>query len=152
MTAKRCSACGGYVYRGSRHRTCPPKFKRQRIFACDLCGKMARGRRHRLCGGPAPKGYNRCEYCGGVTRGNRFHKPCQPDAFEYAVFADLPDLVQRRCTMCREWFPFASVIPTTETVALEAWAPKGLSHGTGRPVYDGRCRACRSQLRREAAA
>jgi hypothetical protein len=140
-----CYVCKQYVYGRPRHRECEPAYRRIRIFSCEVCGKMARGRRHRRCDGFIPKGYRACEYCFGPTRAGRFHNACQPDKGEYAMFADLPEIIQRRCSACREWFPFASM--TGEQVN-DAFSPHGRAK-SGRPTYVGQCRACLSEMRRE---
>jgi hypothetical protein len=145
--ARTCYVCKQYVYGRPRHAACEPRYRRIKIFPCEVCGRMARGRRHRQCEGFVPVGYTRCGYCFGVTRGAKYHNQCQPDHYEYAVFADMAEVVQRRCVVCREWFPFASIGPSDDDVN-EAFAPRGKSTA-GRPLYQGKCRACLSQERQE---
>lgn len=143
-----CYVCGKYVYGKSRHLTCDPRYRRTRLFSCEKCGRMARGVRHQRCEGFTPAGYNPCAYCFGPTRGT-YHKDCTPDTYEYAVFRDTPGVVQRRCVTCREWFPFASV--DGQTIDHLEFAPRGHSK-SGRQLYQGNCRACLAQMRRDREA
>lgn len=144
MKSRPCYVCGEYVYGRPRHRGCEPAYRRIRIFACSVCGKAARGQRHRRCEGFVPAGYRRCEYCFGIGRA-QYHNGCQPDHAEYAVFADMPLVVQRRCSGCLEWFPFASV---EGEIVNDFFSPRGTAH-SGRPTFGNRCRACLSQTRRD---
>lgn len=124
-------------------------YRRIRIYSCEVCGRAARGRRHRRCDDFRPVGYRSCAYCfDDLHSRGTYHNACQPDRSEYAVFPDLPLIVQRRCTGCREWFPFASV---AGEVVNEDFPPRGVAR-SGRPVFGGRCRACLAQVRRDRGA
>ena len=138
-----CYVCGGYIYGRARHADCPPKYRRQRIFSCERCGEMAAGRRHKKCG-TVPAGWQKCGYCGDPTRGE-FHNACVPDTYRYAVFADMAEVVQRQCTGCSEWYPFAAIGDAVVNTS-EWWSPRGKA-ASGRPVY-GKCRACIANTRR----
>ena len=145
MTVRRCYVCQGYLFTGVRHRSCEPRYRRVRLQPCSACGGPARGERHRRCG-TYPVGYRGCGYCGEVTRG-QYHKRCSPLRAEFNVFPDLPEVVQRRCIRCLEWFPFAG--PGVD--AAVEWSPHGQT-GTKRLVFDANCRACLAAMRRERAA
>jgi len=141
-----CYVCGGYSARQIRHRDCEPRFRRHRFGTCDRCGGLSRGSRHRSCE-VAPKDYRPCGYCGAATRGE-WHNRCTPIAMgELAMFPDSPGVVQRRCSTCRDWFPFAAVDSEEAAGTLDSWTPHGRSHGQ-RPVYSAMCRACMAQARR----
>jgi hypothetical protein len=146
--SRACYVCGGYLYRGARHVTCEPLYRRARFNACSVCGGLARGLRHKRCA-ILPGDYSPCEYCGAATRG-RYHKRCTPLGDEmFAMFPDMPEVVQRRCATCREWFPFAAVDGAVAETAT-AWSAHGLTASSRRPVFVARCRACMAQSRRDA--
>lgn len=86
--------------------------------------------------------FHPCAYCGELTRGV-YHKTCEPVHSEFGVFPDLPDVVQRRCSGCDEWFPFAG----PDVDPAENFSPHGRSK-SGRALYESRCRACFAEARR----
>jgi hypothetical protein len=144
LAGRSCYVCRAYSYNGKRHPTCQPKYHRARLSECDRCGKLAVGKRHRACG-DNPK--RPCVYCGEPTKGQRFHNRCTPVALgALAVFADDPYVVQRQCSDCGDWFPFAS-IEGQPAEPLLFWNRHGKAPG-GRPLFDGMCKACKAERRK----
>lgn len=151
-----CYTCGGYVYGTTRHRTCEPRYRRHRFGPCIVCGRISRGLRHVSCVVGLPEFAN-CLYCGEPVRTGRlqrnrhrhgYHRECVPTAVDaLAMFADMPGIVQRRCSKCGEWMPFAAIDGETAGT-FDAWQPKGKSHGKS-PYISPVCRACVAQGRRE---
>lgn len=144
-----CVVCGEYVYRLKRHKTCAPAYRRAQLKPCAKCQRPMIGKRltHAVCRN-APAEFQPCGYCGDASRG-AFHNSCYPVGMgELAIFPDDPDTVQRRCSRCRDWFPFASVDGAEDANTSFAWSPHGRSK-SGRRLYDPVCRGCISAARRE---
>lgn len=140
-----CAACGRYAYHGRRHLTCPPAWRSHRFQTCDRCGLPGRGSRHRKCG-DMPH-FRLCGYCSEPTRG-RFHNRCAPIGLGYfATFPDMPAIVQRRCTDCLEWYPFASIDGAALAGTTEAWSPHGVAQSGRTDYFQARCRACLATTR-----
>jgi hypothetical protein len=140
-----CYVCGNYSYKSVRHDTCEPRYRRSRFHECARCGKPSRGLMHKRCRHPNAGGG--CGYCGEPTSGS-YCNTCQPIGLNaLAVFADMPGVVQRRCTKCREWYPFAA-IDGEEAGTHEAWAPRGRDTRSGKPRMETACRACIAARRR----
>jgi hypothetical protein len=140
---RTCYVCRGYSFTGQRHPDCTPKYRRARLSTCDRCGRLSVGKRHRACGDNPRKP---CRYCGELTKGT-YHNRCQPVALgALALFPDDPFTVQRKCSDCGEWFPFASVDGNPAS-AETFWNRHGRAPG-GRPLFDGMCKGCKAERRR----
>lgn len=106
---------------------------------------------HRRCRFPDAR---KCDYCkepvthvkGGTGPTTGFHHKCRPSRPPLAIFADMPEIIQRRCTACGEWYPFAAIGPSVDDVADEYWKVGRDRRGRDR---ENICRSCSTQRRAE---